>query len=58
MDYYKVCIATNPKVQFIGVFDHYAHTKRFDGPIVEGMIRRIRPDGLHKQKSSAMRSFF
>jgi hypothetical protein len=25
--------AANPKVQFIGVFDHYAHTKRIEGEI-------------------------
>lgn len=35
--YYKGKIAENPKVQFIGVFDHYAHTSRIGGPIVEGM---------------------
>lgn len=26
-------IAGNPKVQFIGVFDHYAHTSRIQGEI-------------------------
>jgi len=35
--YYKDKIAGNPKVQFIGVFDHYAHTSKIGGPIVEGM---------------------
>ncbi|PKO41781.1 MAG: hypothetical protein CVU33_00350 [Betaproteobacteria bacterium HGW-Betaproteobacteria-6] len=35
--YYKGKIAENPKVQFIGVFDHYAHTSKIGGPIVEGM---------------------
>jgi len=35
--YYKSKIAENPKVQFIGVFDHYAHTSRIGGPIVDGM---------------------
>lgn len=29
----KEKIAANPKVQFIGVFDHYAHTKRIEGEI-------------------------
>ena len=37
VDYYKDKIAENPKVQFIGVFDHYAHTTKIGGPIVEGM---------------------
>lgn len=41
VDYYKTCIAGNPKVQFIGVFDHYAHTKRIEGPIVEGMTAAV-----------------
>lgn len=33
VSYLKVKIAGNPKVQFIGVFDHYAHTKRIEGEI-------------------------
>ena len=39
--YYKGKIAENPKVQFIGVFDHYAHTTKIGGPIVEGMTAAI-----------------
>jgi hypothetical protein len=31
--YLKDKIAENAKVQFIGVFDHYAHTKNIDGEI-------------------------
>ncbi|MFN3398228.1 MAG: DUF6858 family protein [Sulfurimicrobium sp.] len=31
--YLKAKIAENPKVQFIGVFDHYAHTKSIGGEI-------------------------
>lgn len=31
--YLKEKIAGNPKVQFIGVFDHYAHTTRIQGEI-------------------------
>lgn len=31
--YLKDKIASNPKVKFIGVFDHYAHTKRIEGEI-------------------------
>ena len=41
VDYYKGKIAENPKVQFIGVFDHYAHTTAIGGPIVEGMIAAV-----------------
>ncbi|OQW87648.1 MAG: hypothetical protein BWK72_12075 [Rhodoferax ferrireducens] len=41
VDYYKTCIASNPKVQFIGVFDHYAHTKRIEGPICDGMVAAV-----------------
>jgi hypothetical protein len=33
VNYFKDKIAANPKVQFIGVFDHYAHTKRIEGEI-------------------------
>jgi hypothetical protein len=39
--YYKGKIAENPKVQFIGVFDHYAHTTKIGGPIVEGMTAAV-----------------
>jgi hypothetical protein len=31
--YLKAKIAENPKVQFIGVFDHYAHTQNIGGEI-------------------------
>lgn len=37
VDYYKGKIAENPKVQFIGVFDHYAHTSKIGGDIVAGL---------------------
>ncbi len=33
VDYYKGKIAENPKVQFIGVFDHYAHTRKIEAPM-------------------------
>ncbi len=33
VSYLKDQIAANPKVQFIAVFDHYAHTKRIEGEI-------------------------
>ena len=39
--YYPARIAENPKVQFIGVFDHYAHTRKIEGPIVEGMTAAV-----------------
>mgnify|MGYP001210855552 FL=1 len=41
VDYYKGKIAENAKVQFIGVFDHYAHTSKIGGPIVEGMTAAV-----------------
>jgi hypothetical protein len=31
--YFKAKIAENPKVQFIGVFDHHAHTRNIAGEI-------------------------
>lgn len=39
--YYKDRIAENPKVQFIGVFDHFAHTTRIGGPIMEGITAAV-----------------
>lgn len=33
VDYYKAQIAANPKVKFIAVFDHYAHTSQIGGSI-------------------------
>lgn len=41
VDYYKARIAENPKVRFIGVFDHFAHTTLIGGPIVEGMTAAV-----------------
>lgn len=41
VDYYKGKIAENPKVQFIGIFDHFAHTTKIGGPIVEGMTAAV-----------------
>lgn len=37
VDYYKAKIAENPKVQFIGVFDHLAHTTNIGGEIMPGL---------------------
>jgi hypothetical protein len=35
--YLKARIAENERVQFIGVFDHYAHTRRIEGDIGAGI---------------------
>jgi hypothetical protein len=39
--YYRDRIAENPKVQFIGIFDHFAHTTRIGGPIMEGITAAV-----------------
>lgn len=39
--YYKGRIAENPKVQFIGVFDHHAHTSAIGGEIAAGMVAAV-----------------
>jgi len=39
--YLKAKIGENPKVQFIGVFDHYAHTRNIGGeiaPDIQGAV--------------------
>lgn len=41
IDYYKGKIGENPKVQFIGVFDHFAHTTKIGGPIMAGMTAAV-----------------
>ncbi len=41
IEYYKGKIAENPKVQLIGVFDHFAHTTKIGGPIMEGMTAAV-----------------
>ncbi|MBS4097638.1 MAG: hypothetical protein KGZ83_12470 [Sulfuricella sp.] len=35
--YLKEKIAENPKVLFIGVFDHYTHTKNIGGEMAQGI---------------------
>lgn len=35
--YFKAKIAENPKVKFIALFDHYAHTKSINGEIGAGI---------------------
>ena len=37
VEYLKGRIAENKKVQFFGVFDHYAHTQRIGGEIAAGI---------------------
>ena len=37
IDYFKEKIAENPKVQFLTVFDHFAHTSRIGGEIMPGL---------------------
>ena len=48
-DYLKEKIVENPKVQFIGVFDHYAHTRNIGGeiaPDIQGAVDVIFCFGL------------
>ncbi len=39
--YYKARIAEKEKVQFIGVFDHYAHTTKIGGEIAPGIVGAV-----------------
>lgn len=39
--YLKDRIAENEKVQFIGVFDHYAHTRKIGGEIAAGIVGAV-----------------
>lgn len=39
--YLKGKIAENPKVQFIGLFDHYAHTTNIGGEIAAGIVGAV-----------------
>jgi hypothetical protein len=39
--YLKAKIAEMEKVQFIGVFDHYAHTRNIGGEIAEGIVGAV-----------------
>jgi hypothetical protein len=41
VDYLKDKIAANPKVQFIGVFDHYAHTKNIGGEVAADIVGAV-----------------
>jgi hypothetical protein len=39
--YLKARIAEKEKVAFIGVFDHYAHTKAIGGEIAQGIVGAV-----------------
>ena len=39
--YYKARIQENPKVHFIGVFDHFAHTSKIGGEIAVDMVAAV-----------------
>lgn len=41
IDYFKEKIAENPKVQFLTVFDHFAHTGRIGGEIMPGLVGAV-----------------
>ncbi len=41
VDYLKARIAEKEKVQFIGVFDHFAHTKRIGGEIAADILGAV-----------------
>ncbi len=38
LEYFKAKVEAHPVAQFVGIFDHYTHTKKLDGPIMEGII--------------------
>ncbi len=38
VEYFKAKIHNHPVAEFIAVFDHYSHTKRLDGPIMDGLL--------------------
>lgn len=40
-EYFKARIAENPKVKFIGVFDHYAHTSSIGGEINPAIVGAV-----------------
>ncbi len=37
-EYFKEKIINHPIAEFIAVFDHYSHTKKLDGEILDGLI--------------------
>ncbi len=38
VEYFKEKITAHPIAEFIAVFDHYAHTKKLNGPIMDGLL--------------------
>ena len=41
VDYFRKKITENPKLQLIGIFDHYAHTRAIDGEIGSGITGAV-----------------
>ena len=38
IEYFKAKVDAHPVAQYVGLFDHYTHTKKIDGPIMEGIL--------------------
>lgn len=38
VEYFKEKISNHPVAEFIALFDHYAHTKKLGGPIMDGLL--------------------
>lgn len=38
VEYFKEKISSHPVAEFIAVFDHYAHTKKLNGSIIDGLL--------------------
>jgi len=38
VEYFKEKIKNHPVAEFIAVFDHYSHTKKLNGPIMDGLL--------------------
>ncbi len=37
IEYFRDRVEAHPVAKFIAIFDHYAHTKELNGPIMEGL---------------------
>lgn len=38
VEYFKEKILNHPIAEFIAIFDHYSHTKKLNGPIMDGLL--------------------
>ncbi len=38
VEYFKEKISNHPVAEFIALFDHYAHTKKLGGPVMDGLL--------------------